>query len=202
MRERAFERRVHGLVLALVGLPAAALALSFAIHGVGADPIKTLTHTSGAWAIRWLFACLAITPLRRLTGWRWLAPLRRTLGLAAFAYAVAHLLTWSVLDLGLDPALLAEDLGERPYVMVGMAAFLILAVLAATSTRRAMKRLGRRWPALHRLVYAAAGLALLHHFWLIRADYLPALVHAAILAVLLGARAAHRLRRGAPEPAR
>ena len=114
---------------------------------------------------------------------------------------MAHLLTWAVLDLGLDPALIAEDLVERPYVMVGMAAFLILAALAATSTRRAMKRLGRHWPQLHRLVYAAGGLGLLHHCWLVKADYRPPLIHAAVLAVLLAARLVHHLRRRAPEPA-
>lgn len=201
MRGQRVERRIHALVLVSVGLPAVALALSFAVRGVGADPIETLTHTTGEWAIRFLFASLAITPLRRLLGWRFLAPLRRTFGLAGFAYAAAHLLTWSVLDHALDPAALAEDLTERPYVMAGMAAFSILAVLASTSTRSAMKRLGRRWVTLHRLVYAAAGLALLHHFWLIKADYRPALIHAAVLAVLLGARLVSRLRRRAPEPA-
>ena len=196
MRGWSFERRIHGLAIALACLPAAALALSFAIRGVGADPIEELTHTTGEWGIRFLFVSLAITPLRRFSGWRFLAPLRRSFGLAGFAYAAAHLLVWSVVDHALDPAALAEDLTERPYVMAGMGAFVILAVLAATSTRRAMKRLGRRWIALHRLVYAAAGLALLHHFWLIKADYRPALIHAAVLAVLLGVRVFWRLRRG------
>lgn len=201
MRGPGFERRLHALALVLVCLPAVVLALSFAIRGVGADPIETLTHASGEWAIRFLFASLAITPLRRLFGWRFLAPLRRTFGLAAFAWAAAHLLVWSVLDHALDPAALAEDLTERPYVMAGMAAFSILAVLAATSTRRAMKRLGRRWVPLHRLVYAAGGLALLHHFWLVKADYRPPSIHAAVLAVLLGVRLVLHLRRRTPEPA-
>lgn len=201
MRGPGAERRIQGLAIAVALLPAASLALSFAIRGFGADPIEDLTHTTGEWAIRFLFVSLAITPLRRLTGWRFLAPLRRTFGLASFAYALAHLLVWSVLDHGLAPAALFEDLTERPYVMAGMAAFLILAALAATSTRRAMKRLGRRWVLLHRLVYAAAGLALLHHFWLIKADYRPALVHAGILALLLGARLVGRLRRRGLEPA-
>ncbi|MBY0398799.1 ferric reductase-like transmembrane domain-containing protein, partial [Myxococcota bacterium] len=120
-----------------------------------------------------------------------------TFGLAAFAYALCHLLVWSILDLGLDPSSLAEDLTERPYVMAGMAAFTILAALAATSTRAAMKRLGARWVTLHRAVYAAALLAIVHYFWLIKADYRPAWVHAAILAGLLGARVLWRFRRGA-----
>jgi len=198
MRGRGIERRLQALAVALACLPAAVLALRFATQGVGPDPIKDLTHTTGEWAIRFVFLSLAITPARRFFGWPFLAPLRRTFGLAGFAYAVAHMLTWSFLDLGFDPAAIAEDLTERPYVMAGMTSFVILAVLAATSTRSAMKRLGRRWITLHRLVYAAAVLALVHHFWLIKADYRPALVHAAILAVLLGARVAWGLRKPAP----
>jgi len=195
MTRSRFEKRLGPLAVAVACLPAAALALRFATEGVGPDPIKDLTHTSGDWALRFVLVSLAITPLRRLSGWSALAPLRRLFGLAAFAYAVAHLLTWSILDLGLDPAALAEDLTERPYVMAGMASFAILLALAATSTRASMKRLGRRWITLHRAVYAAAALALLHYFWLIRADYRPAIIHSAILAALLGARLAWGLRR-------
>jgi methionine sulfoxide reductase heme-binding subunit len=202
MRGRGTERRVQALAVALACLPAAVLALRFATQGIGADPIKDLTHTTGEWAIRFVFLSLAITPLRRFFGWRFLAPLRRTFGLAGFVYAVAHMLTWSLLDLGFEPAAITEDLTERPYVMAGMTSFVLLAILAATSTRGAMKRLGRRWITLHRLVYAAAALALVHHFWLIKADYRPALVHAAILAVLLGARVAWHLRKTEPGVAR
>jgi sulfoxide reductase heme-binding subunit YedZ len=201
MRGRGAERRIQGLAVAVTLLPTTILALSFAIRGFGADPIEDLTRTTGQWAIRFLLVSLAITPLRRLSGWRFLAPLRRTFGLASFAHALAHLLVWSVLDHALSPAALVEDLTERPYVMAGMAAFSILAVLAATSTRRAMKRLGRRWVTLHRLVYAAAGFALIHHFWLIKADYRPASIHAGILALLLGARLVWRLRRRGAETA-
>lgn len=177
--------------------PALVLAGRFAIEGIGADPIKALTHTTGDWALRFLLVSLAVTPLRRFAGLRRIAPLRRTFGLAAFAYALAHLLVWSILDLGLEPAALVEDLTERPYVMAGMAAFAILAALAATSTHAAMKRLGKRWTRLHRAVYAAALLALLHYFWLIKADLVPAWIHAAILAVLLAARLLARYRRPA-----
>lgn len=198
MRGPGAERRIQALAVVAALLPAAIVALSFVTRGFGADPIEDLTHATGEWAIRFLFVSLAITPLRRLSGWRFLAPLRRTFGLAGFAYALAHLLVWSVLDHALDPAALAEDLTERPYVMAGMTAFLILAALAATSTRSAMKRLGRRWITLHRLVYAAAGFALLHHFWLIKADYRPALIHAGMLALLLGARLVWLLRRRSP----
>ena len=201
MRGRGNEQRIQALAIALAALPAALLALRFASEGIGADPIKDLTHTTGDWALRFVFGSLAITPLRRCSGWRLLAPLRRTFGLAGFAYAAAHMLTWLALDLGFDPAGVAEDLTERPYVMAGMTSFLILSALALTSTRSAMKRLGRRWITLHRLVYAAAALALVHHFWLIKADYRPALVHAAILAALFGTRLFWHFRRTAAEPA-
>ncbi len=197
MRGPVPEKRIQALAVALACLPAAVLLVRFTTQGVGADPIKELTHTTGDWGLRFVFLSLAITPLRRFSGWRFVAPLRRTFGLAGFAYAAVHMLTWSVLDLGLDPTAIVEDLTERPYVMAGMATFLILSALAATSTRRAMKRLGRRWLTLHRSVYAAAALALLHHFWLIKADYRPALVHAAILASLCGARILWRLTRPA-----
>ncbi len=194
MQRRGNESRIQGIAVVLAVLPGAVLALRFAIEGIGADPIKELTRTTGDWALRFVFVSLAITPLRRFSGWRFLAPLRRSFGLAGFAYAVAHMLTWLILDLGLDPAAIAEDLTERPYVMVGMTSFLILTALALTSTRRAMKRLGRRWVTLHRAVYVAAPLAVVHHFWLIKADYRPALVHAAILSALFGARWLWRLR--------
>lgn len=199
MRTRALQT----IAISLAALPALAVAAEFARAGVGADPIKTLTHATGEWGLRFVLISLAVTPLRRIFGWSSLAPLRRTFGLAGFAYAVAHLLIWSILDLGLDPAAIAEDLSERPYVMVGMAAFLLLAALAATSTRAAMKRLGRRWITLHRAVYAAALLAVVHHFWLVKADYRPPILHAGVLALLLAARlpALRRERILPPRPA-
>lgn len=180
----------HLVVVALAVLPAVALGVRFAVEGFGANPIEDLTHVTGEWGLRLVLLSLAITPLRHFFGWRGIAPLRRTLGLAGFAYACLHLLVWSVLDLALDPAAIFEDVSERPYVMAGSAAFLILLSLALTSTRAAIKRLGKRWVRLHRLVYVAAILAVVHHFWLIKADYRPAIVHAVILATLLGARLA------------
>ena len=129
-----------------------------------------------------------MTPLRRLTGWQAIATQRRTLGLFAFAYASAHFLTWSVLDNGLDVAAIVEDIAERPFVTVGFAAFVLLIPLAATSTRASIRRLGKRWITLHRLVYVAAALGVVHFFWLVKKDLRPPLVYAAVLALLLGAR--------------
>jgi sulfoxide reductase heme-binding subunit YedZ len=178
----------HAIAVAVAALPALELALRFALEGLGANPIEEVTHVTGEWALRLVLCSLAITPLRRYFGWIGIAPLRRTLGLAGFAYAIVHLLTWSFLDLGFDVDAIAEDLTERPYVMAGMAAFTLLSILAATSTRASMRRLGKRWVKLHRIVYAAAILGVIHHFWLIKADYRPAIVHAVLLAGLLGAR--------------
>lgn len=190
-------RRLQLLTIAVTLVPAIGLGVRFASEGLGANPIEDLTHVTGEWGLRFLILSLAITPARRFFGWRRIAPLRRTLGLAAFCYVTVHLLVWSVLDLGLDVPAIVEDLTERPYVMAGMASFLILAALAITSTRGWMKRLGTDWTRLHRLVYVAAGLGVLHHFWLLKADLRPAIVHGMLVAALLGARVAWSRRQAA-----
>jgi len=190
-------RRLQTIVIVVTAMPALFLAGRFAIEGLGANPIEDITHTTGEWGLRWLLLSLAVTPARRWLGWNWAAPLRRSLGLAGFTYAVVHLTTWAVLDLGLDLAAILEDLTERPYVMAGMASFSMLLALAVTSTRGWMKRLGNRWTRLHRVVYAAAILAVVHHFWLTKADYQPAIAHGAVLAGLLAARLVWRARQAA-----
>ena len=131
---------------------------------------------------------LAVTPLRRLSGWSTLAPLRRTLGLAAFGYVCLHLLTYVVLDQFFDWRAIVEDVLERRYITAGFAGFLCLLPLAITSTRSWQRRLGVRWVKLHRLVYVAAGLGVVHHLWLVKADLRAPLVHASVLALLLGSR--------------
>lgn len=185
---------VQALAILLSALPALALAYRFGTEGPGANPIEEVTHVTGEWGLRLVLLSLAITPLRRWLGWSWAAPLRRSFGLAGFAYASLHLTTWAFFDLGLEVGAILEDLTERPYVMAGMAAFSLLLCLAITSTRRWMKRLGARWVQLHRLVYLAAILAVIHHFWLIKADYRPAIVHAAVLTTLFAARLVWRAR--------
>ena len=164
---------------------------------LGPEPIDTLTRETGQWALRLLLASLAITPLRVWLGWRVLAPLRRTVGLLAFAYALMHLLTYAIGDQGLllpgpdsdtAPSALSaigEDIAERPYITVGFSAFLVLLLLAATSTRASIRRLGRRWQTLHRLVYAAALLAVLHFLWLVKLDVREPAIYAAVLGALL-----------------
>jgi len=188
----------HAALIALALVPFAGLALGAARGGLGANPVETITHVTGGWALRLLLASLAVTPLRRLDArLAVLAPFRRTLGLLAFAYALCHAATFFALDLGFAFGLLAEEIAERPYVTLGFGALLALAPLAITSTRAWQRRLGRRWVALHRLVYLAAALAVAHFLWLVKKDLREPLLYAAVLAVLLGARAFAARRRHA-----
>lgn len=185
-------RRAAPLVAILTLLPALALAWRTATGQLGADPVETLEHVTGDWAIRFLALTLAVTPIRQLTGWGWIVRSRRTLGLAAFAYATAHLLIYLVLDMGLMGDLVVDDVIEHPWVTLGVATWLLLLPLAVTSTRGWVRRLGgRRWQRLHRLVYVAAVTATLHYFWAVKLDVTLPLIFGAIFAILLGVRA-HR----------
>lgn len=175
-------------------LPCVLLVVGAPLDRLGANPVETITHVTGDWALRFLLGTLAVTPLRRLCGWRFLAPYRRTLGLLSFFYACLHFATYLILDLSLDPGALAEDVVERPYLSAGFAAFCLLVPLAATSTRAMLRRLGRGWKKLHRLVHAAAVCAVVHFLWLVKADLREPLVHAALLAVLLALRVGWWLR--------
>jgi sulfoxide reductase heme-binding subunit YedZ len=184
---------VHAAVIALALAPLAWLAHGALRGGLGANPVETITHTTGSWALRLLLACLAVTPLRRVSSrLAALAPYRRTFGLLAFLYAALHASTFFVLDLGFAFALIAEEIAERPYVTLGFAALSLMTPLAVTSTRAWQRRLGRRWLTLHKLVYAAALLAVAHFVWLVKADLREPLIFAALLAALLAARARRR----------
>lgn len=173
-------------VLALA--PFIGLAVAFYLDRLGADPIEKITHETGEWALRMLLATLAVSPLRRASGWSWLAPHRRTLGLASFAYALAHFATYMIFDLGFDFAFLSEDIIERPYITVGFATFLILLALALTSTKAAIRKLKKRWITLHRLAYLAGFGAVVHFLWLVKADLREPLIYGAVLAALLATR--------------
>jgi sulfoxide reductase heme-binding subunit YedZ len=160
MQDRKRRAALIQTAAVLLGLtPLAALGLAALGDRLGANPIETITHTTGDWALRWLLVCLAVTPARRWLGWSWVAPLRRTFGLLAFTFATLHLSTWAVLDWFFDLEAMLEDFVERRYITAGLAAYLLLIPLAVTSTRGMIRRLGRRWVSLHRLVYAAAALA-------------------------------------------
>lgn len=186
------------LLFPLALLPAALLVQGAFANTLGADPVDTLTHATGLWALRFLLLSLALTPLRQATGWPGWIRFRRMTGLFAFFYACLHLLVYVVLDLGAYWADLIADITKRPYMTVGFLAWLVLLPLAVTSTKVMMRRLGRRWQQLHRLVYGAAVLAVLHFLWLVKADLREPLLYAGILAVLLGWRAWWRFRRPGP----
>lgn len=170
-RERSRQAATHSIrllravvfVLALV--PLVRLFVLGAQDALSANPVEFVQRSTGTWALAMLCVTLAVTPLRRLLGWNVLARLRRMLGLFAFFYACLHLLSYAWLDQWFDWWAIAEDVLERPFITVGFTAFLLLVPLAATSTNAMMRRLGRRWQELHRLVYAIAVLAVLHFWW-------------------------------------
>jgi sulfoxide reductase heme-binding subunit YedZ len=181
-------------LVALALVPALSLAVRALAGRLGANPIETVTHVTGEWTLRLLLATLAVTPARRWLGWSALAPYRRTLGLLAFSYACLHFSTWLALDHFFDWPAIVDDVVERPYVTAGFAAFLCLVPLAITSTRAWVRRLGRRWLALHRLAYAAGALGVVHFLWLVKADLLEPLLYAAALLGLLALRLRRRAR--------
>lgn len=163
---------------------------------LGPNPAEALIRSTGDWTLRGLCLTLAVTPLRQWTGQAALARFRRMLGLFTFFYVVLHFLAYAWLDMGFDPQAIARDIPKRPFALVGFAGLLLMLPLAATSFNRAIKALGaRRWQALHRAVYAIAGLGLLHFFWMRAAkqNFAEVAVYAAILGVLLGWRLWHRL---------
>jgi sulfoxide reductase heme-binding subunit YedZ len=164
---------------------------------LGANPIETLTRSSGDWALYFLALTLAITPLRRLSGQYWLQALRRMLGLFAFFYACLHFTTFIWFDHFFDLGEIGRDVWKRPFITVGFAALLLLIPLAVTSTNAMQRRLGRRWSQLHRLVYGVALLALLH-FWWMRAgkqNFAEPILMGVIIMILLAARAAGPIQR-------
>ncbi|WP_240906137.1 protein-methionine-sulfoxide reductase heme-binding subunit MsrQ [Thermomonas sp. HDW16] len=161
---------------------------------LGADPVAEIEHTLGLWALRFLMLTLAITPLRQLTGWNVLVRFRRMLGLYAFAYASLHFAAYLGLDLRGYWTQVFEDIAKRPYITVGFIAWLLLVPLAITSTTGWIKRLGRNWARLHKLVYAVAVLAVLHFWWLVKSDIREPALYAGIAALLLGWRVWKRQR--------
>lgn len=153
-----------------------------------ANPIEFITRFTGSWALILLLASLAVTPLRKVSGWNELIKFRRTLGLFAFAYALLHFSTYVVADHFFDFHAIGRDIIKRPYVTAGFSAFVLLIPLAVTSTAAMIRRLGKRWQQLHRLVYIAALAGVIHFYWLVKADIRRPLQYGAVLAVLLGVR--------------
>lgn len=185
------------LVFLLCLGPLLILVWRIASNGLGPNPVEAVLHFTGLWALRLLLVTLAVTPLRRLTGLPWLLRFRRMLGLFAFVYAALHFTAYLVLDRALVWEEILRDLTERPYITLGFFALVLLVPLAITSTRGWMRRLGRRWQQLHRIVYVIAILGVLHFLWLVKADLREPLLYAALLGGLLAARLPwERLARG------
>jgi len=202
-------------------VPAGALAWAFLADRLSANPLGDITNTTGDWALRFLCITLAITPLRRLSGWNSAIRLRRMLGLFAFFYGGLHVCTYVILDrlAGLEPpvgaaswmvwrplvAMIGQDNSRRPFIAVGVAAFVLMIPLAVTSTAGMIRRLGgRRWQALHRLIYVSCLAAVVHYWWLVKVDVRRPVAYGVVVAMLLAFRLSstrvHRRPPGVWEP--
>ncbi len=198
-------RLVHALIVVTALVPAALIVWDGVHDNLGANPIEQITHRTGDWTIRLLLGTLAITPLRWLTGWNEIIRYRRTLGLLAFTYVCLHFLTYLVLDQGFPLQGFAimyvvEDIAKRPYITVGFIAFLLLIPLAWTSTKGWIRRLAKKWKALHQLIYVAAALGVLHYLWQIKGDRPTAVYYGLVLVGLLVTRVWHLRRSASPRP--
>jgi len=169
-------------------IPFAQLAYKAYTGDLGVNPIEFITRFTGSWVLIFLLATLSVTPLRKITGWNDLIKFRRMLGLFAFFYALLHFSTYIVLDHFFDFQRIAKDILKRPYVTVGFTGFVLMIPLAITSTAGMIRRLGKRWQQLHRLVYVAAIAGVIHFYWLVKADIRRPLQYGTVLAILLGYR--------------
>jgi methionine sulfoxide reductase heme-binding subunit len=179
-------------------LPFAWLLYGALANTLGANPAEALIRSTGDWTLRFLCITLAVTPLRVMSGQPALLRFRRMLGLFAFFYVVLHFLSYAWLDMGFELQAIVKDIPKRPFALVGFLAFMLMAPLAATSFNRAIKALGvKRWQTLHKLVYVIVLLGLLHFFWMRAAknNFAEVAVYAVVIALLLGWRVVHRLRR-------
>jgi methionine sulfoxide reductase heme-binding subunit len=180
--------RIKPLIFLLCLVPFGQLAYNAYIGDLGVNPIDFITRFTGSWALIFLLGTLAVTPARRLTGWNDLIKLRRMLGLFAFSYASAHFATYLVLDHFFDWQAIGKDIIKRPYVTAGFTAFVIMLSLALTSTAGMIRRLGKRWQKLHRLIYIAALAGVIHFYWLVKADIRRPAQYGFVLLVLLSYR--------------
>jgi sulfoxide reductase heme-binding subunit YedZ len=169
-------------------LPFGQLLYNGFTDNLGANPIEAITRFTGSWTLIFLLVTLAISPLRRISGWNHLITFRRMFGLFAFFYACLHFSTFLVLDHFFDFQAIGKDVLKRPFVTAGFTAFLLMVPLAATSTRAMIRRLGKRWQQLHRLIYVAAIAGVVHFYWLVKADIRRPVLYGGVLALLLGYR--------------
>jgi sulfoxide reductase heme-binding subunit YedZ len=201
---RPLSQRLPKLIVGVLGLvPAARLGWFWLFDrgALGANPIAETLNQLGLWALTVLLASLACTPIKVLSGWNWPLRLRRLLGLLAFFYACLHFTMYIVVDQGLDFGEIWKDIVKRQFMTIGFAAFVLLVPLAVTSTNKMVKRLGfPRWKRLHRLVYLAAALAVVHFIWRVKSDLRQPLIYAFVLGVLLAVRVVDWFRQRQRQP--
>jgi sulfoxide reductase heme-binding subunit YedZ len=201
-RTQIVRRYVKPVLFVVCLLPLLSLVLGafgVAQFDLGANAVERIQDTLGQWGLRFLVITLAITPLRDWFNAPELIQLRRMLGLYAFFYVLAHFLTWLILDQGLYWPGVLEDIGKRPFITIGFLALLLLIPLAVTSTNGMMRRLGKRWKSLHRLVYVITLLGVWHYWWQVKADIREPLIYLTLTAILLGWRLWKRRPREEPQ---
>ena len=195
-RYAAWIKRFKPVVFTICLIPFGFLLYRAWTGQLSADPVDDITGVTGQWGLRFLLITLAVTPLRQITGLSGLIQIRRMLGLFAFFYVCLHFLTYLVLDQFFAWDFIAEDILERPYILIGFSAFLLLIPLAATSTNAMVKRMGgRRWQKLHKAVYAIACLGVVHYFLGVKANITLPVIYGFILLLLLGYRWVHSKRK-------
>ena len=183
---RQIEWGLKPAVFLLALVPFALLAFDAFADRLGANPVDTITRETGQWTLRFLLITLAVTPLRRLTGWNPVVRFRRMLGLFAFFYLCMHFMTFAGIDHFFVWRDIVEDVFKRPYITVGFTSFLLLIPLAITSTNAMQRRLGgKKWKRLHQLIYVAATGGVLHFLWLVKSDTREPLIYLSVLTLLL-----------------
>ena len=187
-------RLVKPAIFFMALIPFIWLLLKVFQNDLGPDPAQALSIETGEWALRFLLLTLAITPFRQIFRVAEIARLRRMIGLFAFFYASIHFLSWMAFILAFRWLAIAEELVERPYITVGFLAYVILFLLGVTSTNSMVRRLGKNWKRLHKFVYAASILAIVHLLWILRTDVTEAVIYGVLLAILLGYRIFRKLK--------
>lgn len=181
-------KTVKPLIFLACLIPLGSLGLDAWRDRLGANPIEVITRSTGTWTLVFLLVTLSVTPLRKISGWPSLIQFRRMLGLFAFFYASLHFTTYIWLDQFFDLSAIVKDVPKRPFITAGFLSFVLLIPLAVTSTRGMIRRLGRRWQQLHRLIYLIAIGGVIHYLWLVKADRSQPFLYGACLALLLGYR--------------
>ena len=187
-------RLVKPSIFFMALIPFIWLLLKVFQNDLGPDPAQALSIETGEWALRFLLLTLAITPLRQIFRMAEIARLRRMIGLFTFFYASVHFVSWMAFILGFRWLAIAEELVERPYITVGFLAYVILFLLGITSTKSMVRKLGKNWKRLHKFIYVASILAIVHLLWILRTDITEAVIYGVVLATLLGYRVFRRLK--------